>query len=70
LRIAYINFWGIRKDSQFNIDDVVPFSDLPKSFTDKFYTKLKFNNGHEELKLLSKEVEILDYDNFDRFFGN
>jgi len=69
VRIAYLNFWGSRRDSEFQIDDVVPFSDLPNSIASKFYTKLKFNNGHEELKLLSKEVEILDYDKFSRIFG-
>ena len=69
VRIAYLNFWGSRRDSEFQIDDIVPFSDLPNSIASKFYTKLKFNNGHEELKLLSKEVEILDYDKFSRIFG-
>lgn len=69
VRIAYLNFWGSRRDSEFKIDDIVPFSDLPNSIASKFYTKLKFNNGHEELKLLSKEVEILDYDKFSRIFG-
>ncbi|XP_070497148.1 transmembrane protein 186 [Chironomus tepperi] len=69
VRIAYLNFWGSRRDSEFKIDDVVPFSDLPNSIAGKFYTKLKFNNGHEDLKLLSKEVEILDYDKFSSIFG-
>lgn len=69
VRIAYLNFWGSRRDSEFKVDEIIPFSDLPTSIASKFYTNLKFNNGHEELKLLSKEVEILDYDKFSRIFG-
>ncbi|KAL7043646.1 hypothetical protein ACKWTF_001607 [Chironomus riparius] len=68
VRIAYLNFWGVRRDSEIKIKDIVPFSDLPNSIASKFYTNLKFN-GHEDLKMLSKEVEILDYDNFSRIFG-
>ncbi|KAG5669425.1 hypothetical protein PVAND_017312 [Polypedilum vanderplanki] len=69
VRIAYLNFWGTRKDEIFEISDIVPFSELPKNFTDRFYTTLKFNNNHKDLKLLSKNYEILDPEKFTEIFG-
>jgi hypothetical protein len=69
VRIAYLSYWGLRRDSEFKTSDIVPFAELPKSPTDKFYTKLKFNNGHEELKLFSRTVEVLDGEKFTNIFG-
>lgn len=70
VRIAYINFWGSRNDISLKVDDIVPLSHLPDSMTSKIYTKLKFNNGQEELKLLSKDYEVIDFEQFSRIFGD
>lgn len=71
VRIAYISFWGARKDSEFAKDEIIQLADLPKKITDKFYTTLKFKNGHEEIKLLSTNSHIiLDPDKFLDIFGD
>jgi hypothetical protein len=70
VRIAYLNFWGKRCDTEFKVDEIVPFDELPKRYTDRFYTTLEFKKKHEELKLLNKECDVLQYEEYQRIFGN
>lgn len=71
VRIAFIDFWGRRKDSEFNVDDIIPFSQQKQQgIGDKIFSKVKFNDEkHTELKFLSKNYLILDLGKFSQVFG-
>ena len=71
VRIAFIDFWGRRQDSEININDIIPF-DLQKkqSISDRIFSKVKFNNNkHIELKFISKNAVVLDNGKFSQVFG-
>lgn len=71
VRIAFIDFWGRRKDSEININDIIPFDQQKKqSISDRIFSKVKFNdNKHIELKFISKNAVVLDNGKFSHVFG-
>jgi hypothetical protein len=69
IRFAFINFYGNRDDLEVKIEDITPFSELPKRPTDKLYTKLTLANQQHALKLISREVEVMNSIEFMRVFG-
>lgn len=69
VKIAYMDFWGRRIDSEMNIDDVVPFSELPKALLDSYVTTLRFHHDHPKLKLIYKFGGVNDMNEFAKVFG-
>lgn len=69
VKFAYLDFWGIRRDVEMKIEDVVPFSEIPQSVFDRLYTTLRFNNSLK-LKLCHKFGGILEHTEFVRVFGS
>lgn len=68
LRIAYIDFWGRRKDIEVPLNDIVPFSEVPVSITDLFYFKFCRFSNNEILKINFKYGIVLDRDKFKKLF--
>lgn len=69
VKFAYATFWGGRKDVEMKIDDVVPFSQLPRTVLDSKISVLKFKNGQSNMKLVYKFGGVIDYNEFTRVFG-
>lgn len=68
VKIAYIDFWGRRKDELVPIADIVPLSELAVSFTDPLYLKLKRYSTKDTLKVNLKAGIILDEKQFNKVF--
>uniref|UniRef100_A0A6P7G718 Transmembrane protein 186 n=1 Tax=Diabrotica virgifera virgifera TaxID=50390 RepID=A0A6P7G718_DIAVI len=49
-KIAYVDFWGWRKDVEMPVSDIVPSEDIPFSVTNKLYMKFKRYSTPEVLK--------------------
>lgn len=74
VKFSYMDFWGRRRDVEIEIVDVIPPSENPKSFFDKFYTTLRFHNGQDgsrtpNMKMFHKLGGIIDHTEFLRIFG-
>lgn len=67
VRIAYVDFWGKRRDTLFKINDIVPIA--PRSGKNNYLVKVAFNNDHEPLKFIAKEQVVLDQRKFNEVFG-
>lgn len=59
VKVAYLNFWGKRKDIIMPVQDIKPFTEVKPSLTDVAYLKLCRFSDKEELKLFVKRG-ILD----------
>jgi 3'-phosphoadenosine 5'-phosphosulfate sulfotransferase (PAPS reductase)/FAD synthetase len=71
LKFSYVDFWGKRRDSEVTFNEVMPFTELPKGFTDKVFTRLQFYDSKmPELKLVHKFGGITDLEEFTRVFGS
>lgn len=75
VKFSYMDFWGVRRNVEMKIEDVVPFSEIPRSFFDRFYTTLRFHRrfgrfGQTKLKLIHKLGGIFDHTEFMRVFGS
>ncbi|KAF2900931.1 hypothetical protein ILUMI_05254 [Ignelater luminosus] len=68
LRIAYIDFWGHRKDIEVPLNDMIPFSEVPTSITDLFYLKFCRFSNEEVLKINFKYGIVLNRDKFKKVF--
>lgn len=68
IRIAFIDFWGRRQDSEFKVEDIVPIYETKKSIST--FTTLKFKNNHTSLKFISTTAVILNSEEFSRVFGD
>lgn len=69
VKFAYLDFWGNRKDIELKIEDVVPFSELPKNVLDPWCTIVQFYSGHEKMKLFYKLGGVSDLNEFCKVFG-
>lgn len=69
VKFSYLDFWGNRKDVEMNINDVKPFSELPRSVFDKFFTTLQFYSGHHKLKLFYKVGGVINGEELSRIFS-
>lgn len=69
VKLAYLDFWGNRKDVITNIEDVMPLSQIPKSFLDFAFLNLQFNSEQPRMKLFHKVGVILDPYEFSKIFG-
>lgn len=69
VKFAYVTFWGGRKDVEMKVEDVVPFSQLPRSVLDSYLSVLQFKNGHPNMKLFYKLGGVRNSDEFSRVFG-
>lgn len=67
VRIAYIDFWGSRKDIELNVEDIQPIYETKNSFSP--FTKVTFNNNHKSLIFISTAADVLDPCEFSRIFG-
>lgn len=69
VKFAYLDFWGNRKEVETKIEDVVPFSELPKRPLDSWFTTLQFNSDHQRMKLFYKLGGVSDVNEFSKVFG-
>jgi hypothetical protein len=69
VKFAFLDFWGRRKDIEANISDVKPFSEMPLTKLDFFFTEVAFNDDPMRLKLIHKHGGVLDRNEFNRVFG-
>lgn len=70
VKLSYMDFWGVRRNIEMKIEDVMPFSEIPRSFSGRFYTTLRFYNGHRKLKLIHRLGGHIDHNEFARVFGS
>jgi hypothetical protein len=67
LRVSFINFWGNRKNEDYSLDAVMPFSETNASKLTP-YTPIKFYDTEDNYKLLRSQG-TLDAPSFRRVFG-
>lgn len=68
IKVAYVDFWGKRKDIEVPAKDIAAFSEVSPSLTDKFYQKLITSSLPGSLKMSKKGYNILDKSKFDTVF--
>lgn len=68
IKVAYADMWGKRQDVEMLVNDVVPFTDIPFSITDRFFMKLKTYSSNENLKLNITMATIIDINKFNSVF--
>ncbi|CAG9832961.1 unnamed protein product [Diabrotica balteata] len=49
-KVAYVDFWGWRKDIEMPVSDIVPSEEIPFSITNKLYMKFKRYSTPDVLK--------------------
>lgn len=69
VKLAYLDFWGNRKDIEMKIEDVVPFSELPKNVLDPWCTIVQFYSGKQKMKIFYKLGGVSDAVEFCKVFG-
>lgn len=69
VKFAYVTFWGNRKDVETEIENVIPFAELPRSIFDPFFITLRFYSELPQLKLIYREFGVINYKEFPRVFG-
>ena len=72
VQIAYIDFWGRRKDDVFPTNDLIPLSELPRGFLDTLFIQLRRYSkpgGDGLYKLNLYNGKITDIDRFSNIFG-
>jgi hypothetical protein len=67
LRVSFIDFWGNRKNEDYSLDEVMPFSEINTSKL-TLYTPVKFYDTKDSYKLLRTQG-ILDVSSFRKVFG-
>lgn len=70
VKLSYMNFWGVRTDVEMMIDEVVPLSEIPTTFLNRYFTTLRFHGDPLKLKLFYKIGNIIDQIEFERVFGS
>lgn len=73
MRISYLDFVGNRKDVIFDIEDIVPFSEMPRKQS-KYYSTIQFYEVEQKpwqkpYILIHKLGGIMDTEAFSRIFG-
>lgn len=69
LKIAYVDFWGRRKDVFIPMKDNVPSSEIPTSFTDHVYWKFKNSSIPNTLKISTRYGNVFDKEVFYKIFS-
>jgi hypothetical protein len=67
VKLAYLDFWGKRKELVVPANDIVPFSEAPASFIDPLYLTVRQFTSKYTLKLCSK-YGIVDVKGFNKVF--
>lgn len=60
VKISYLDGWGRRRNVEIPIDDIVPLSEVPRSFSDSLYLKVKRYSTDDVYKLHLLYGEILE----------
>lgn len=60
VKLAYIDFWGRRKNIELPVSDLVPLSDLPAVPTDPVYLTLRRFSSKQTFKMNLKYGVVLD----------
>ncbi|CAG9767191.1 unnamed protein product [Ceutorhynchus assimilis] len=60
VRIAYVDFWGRRRDIEIPRDDIMPRADAPVGFINRVWFPLRRYSTNEILKLQLEQGLILD----------
>lgn len=68
IRLAYVDFWGRRKNVDVRIDDISPTSEQAKIPLD-FWVPIKMLTTKSAYKLMHRHGQILDADRFTYIFG-
>lgn len=68
VKVSYADFWGRRKDVEVSVKDIVPFSDIPPSITDRLYQKVIIPSLSSSLKMNVNNCKILDRSKFNQVF--
>lgn len=69
VKIAYLDFWGNKEEEEYLLEDVVPFSDLPQTFTSEVFKTVELETDKYRL-YLRFGGQILDKDGFVTVFGD
>lgn len=70
VKLAYLTFWGGRKDIEIDVGEVKPLSELPVTKLDNFFTNIEIHDNPMRLKLIYKYGGVVDSDEFNRVFGD
>lgn len=68
VKLAYVDFWGKRKDTIVSTDDIIPLSDIAFSITDSLFLKVKRFSTRDVMKLNVKLGQVLDKNKFNNIF--
>lgn len=68
VKIAYVDYWGNRKEKEVKASDIVPLSDLSTSFIHHVYKPVLLYSGEKHLKISSKYGVIIDKEKYNKIF--
>lgn len=71
LKISYLDFWGERVNMEVPVEDVMPLSECPHSFNDRFFRTISFYSTEKPAPRLFLKFggKITDTDKFIKVFG-
>lgn len=71
LKISYLDYWGKRIDEEISVDDVMPFSEVPRQPTEILFKEIVFySNRKVKPKLYLNKGQITDTEKFSKVFGS
>lgn len=68
VRLAYVDFWGKRKNTDVYIEDIISPELLPKSIM-HLYTPIQICSNDCKFKILHRFGEVLDPEKYTYTFG-
>lgn len=67
--MAYVDYWGKRVDVYIDSNDIIPFSEQPRSVLQNLYMNISRYSTKDELKVNLQFAEILNKDKFTKLFS-
>lgn len=70
VRVAHMNFWGMRQDLFFNKSDFVPLSELPDNAMDAYVNVKFYSDPDFQLRISFRYGQVFDKEQFEQIFGS
>ncbi|KAF5282473.1 hypothetical protein FQR65_LT14281 [Abscondita terminalis] len=68
VKIAYLNFWGKRKDVILDINDITPYTQTSPILSENLYKKYLTESNNDILKINIKYGKFIDKEMFNKIF--